>query len=165
MPKPNPLLRRFSKDLTTGDVVMLDALHEASSVLLIAADNLRSIGAHTNAETLEIVSDHILEQLESSAEEIMEGEETEDLEPSQEAFATFDEDLAYIYSDYLSWLEGGPSDRDEYCFGTTKRFADLLRSVAQHYQLTVSEDVTDDQIIEAARDSYESRQEAKRRYK
>ena len=165
MPKTNPLLRRFSKDLTTGDVVMLDALHEASTTLLSAADDLRSIDSHTNAEILEGIADYILKQLEHSAEEIIEGEQTEDLEPSQEEFATFDEDLAYIYSDYLNWLRGGPSDRDEYCFGTKKRFADFLRSVAQHYQLTVSEDVTDDQIIEAARDAYEHRLSIKRRYK
>ena len=165
MPTSNPLQERFAEALTSEDVLLLNALHEASNVLLLAADSLRSVGSHANAETLEVISDHILEQLEHSAEEIAEGDEKEDIEPSREEFATFDEDLAYIYSDYLSWLRGGPSDRDDYSFGTKKRFADLLRSVPHHYQLTIREDVTDEQIIEAARDAYESRRTAAGRYK
>lgn len=164
MPNPNPLQRRFAKDLTPEDVLLLNALHEASEVLLSAADSLRGIGSHKNAELLEVISDNILEQLEYSAEEIIEGEEKEDIEPSDEDFSTFEEDIARIYFDYLNWLKGGPSDRHEDSFGTTKRFASLLRHVAAHYQLTLGEDVTDEQIIEAARDAYESRRATARRY-
>ena len=163
---PNPLAKLFAEELSEGDVILLNALKDASDVLLSAADALRDIGSHENAETLEFIAEQALEHLEHSAEEIIgERDATEDLEPSQEQFSDFSEELANIYADYLIWLDGGFSERDDYSFGSEKSFGELLRHVATHHQLTIKEDVTDEQLIDAARDAYESRLSLLKRYR
>jgi len=167
MSKGNPLRRPFSEELSSEDVIFLNALNDSSTLILNAADRLRDIGAHANAEALEVIAEQIIEQLEQGLEEATEFDPTEFGEPEDEEFSTLDEDYAAIYADYLARLAGDPplSSRGNECFATQRRFADLLRDVPSHYGLFVRKDVTDEQLIEAAKDAYEARKSYRERYR
>lgn len=139
--------------MTEGQAITLEALEQATVVLVRAADDLRErLGEHELATILEVEAERLLLVTETTAEDLLTGT----IEP--DAWPSVEEELGSIWQDYLEWSSGRPSSRDEESYETKKRLTRLLRHAVQEAAFGVPQrKVTDDQLIAAAQDAWASR--------
>jgi hypothetical protein len=151
--KRNPIHPQAQTMMTEGQVITLEALEQATRVLVQAADDLRErLGAHDLATVLEVEAERMLLVTETTAEDLLQGTPESDVWPSVE------EQLGVIWQDYQQWASGQPSARGEESYGTKKRLARLLRHAFEFAGYGIPRrKVSDDALIAAARDAWEAR--------
>lgn len=151
--KRNPIQPLARAMMTEGQAVTLEALEQATVVLVKAADDLRErLGEHDLATVLEVEAERMLHITETTAEDLLQGTPESDRWPSVE------ESIAAVWQDYRQWAGGQPASRGEESYGTKRRLARLLRNVVEFAGYGMPKrKVGDDTLIAAAQDAWEAR--------
>jgi hypothetical protein len=149
----NPIDYLARTMMSEGQVITLEALEQATRVLVQAADDLRErLGAHDLATVLEVEAERMLLVTETTAEDLLQGT------PEPDRWPSLEEELANIWQDYLRWQAGEWSARSDESYGTKKRLARLLRHAVQGVAIGIPQrDVSDDELLAAAEDAWMSR--------
>jgi len=163
----NPVIAELAEKLSWPEVRMLNALEAAYLLLDREADNLYEAGAEAQAIELSVFAEDIVGRIEEIAEEVLgerdepEGSELE-LSGRETEQSSLEADLADAYHDWIVFSSGDVPMRH---FESREEFIELLRHIA-HYHPSLGRPldpaVTDEQLLDAARDSYE---EYRRRWK
>jgi len=145
MTKKNPVVDHLRSMYSNNDLLLLDAMNGAYTILLDAAIELRELGDHEKAELLESFGESLLQATDDIAEQIDEGE---DSIFGSDAEASLEEELAIAY-----WRRYGKKYGSR--IETDKELADIVRHIVHSYpNLVPSEQISDNDAITAARDAY-----------
>lgn len=134
--------------------MLLDSLQEAYRVLFVGAQKLREeFGDHDKATILEVHGEELADVTEAIASQIDE----DTAEPDR--MSSVEEEFSNVWQDFLQWQAGEPSSRCEYSYGSKKRLGSLLRNILMECAVGIPlrKDVTDDELIEAAKDAWFAR--------
>jgi len=157
----NPVMMHLREVLSPNEVLMFDVLEGAWRQLDEGADELYERGAESQAIELSVIAEDIAGRIEEMAEEVLgEREEPEgsEFERSGEEVEqiSMEDDLVSAYAAWLRFENG--YQPYPFCFENREDFVDTLRHIAHHHPSSgqpLDPSVTDEQLIEAAKDAYE----------
>lgn len=157
----NPVVEHLREILSPNEVLMFDVLEAAWRLLDEGAAELYDRGADSQATELAVIAEDIANKIEEMAEEVLgEREEPEgsgfELSGKEVEQISMEDDLVSAYAAWLRFEKG--YQPYPFCFESREDFIDTLRHIAHHHPSLgqpLKESVTDEQLIEAARDAYE----------
>jgi hypothetical protein len=159
----NPVVAELRELLSQNEVHMFDVLEAAWHILDEGAYELYERGADAQATELAVIAEDIAVRIEEMAEEVLgEREEPEGSEFERSGReieqTSIEDDLVSAYAAWLRFENGHPPY--PFAFDSREDFVDTLRRIAHHHpshHQPLDPSVTDEQLIEAARDAYEDR--------
>ena len=159
--RPNPIIEPKRSWFAPGDVVYLELLEANWRNLAEKADLAYELGMLDEAEVLDEAAEQAAQWLDWAASEVEEGGDL-DIYGREEGIPTGPEDeLGNLWRRWLKWtVEQNPYEGID----SREELVRIARNVLTMHP-GMRQDVSDDIIVEAARDAYEAREEFKRRYR